>query len=309
MQIDPNDLMIYAAVVEAGSFTQAAKRLDLPKSSVSRRVAALEEVLGERLLTRTTRSLTITDFGQGLLTHARRVGEEIDAVPTLAEHRHAEPSGMLRVSMLADFSTLLLAPMLTRFTERYPRIELRLDLSPRRVDLVAENFDLAIRMGRLADDATLVARRVGDFASVLVATPDYLARHGTPQQPDDLLGHTGLRLLRGDEPASLELRCGNAHWQGLLPGRVSANSLGLLLRMAEHGAGIAVVSLAFVSEAIARGELVRLLPDWQAPSQTAWAVMPSRRQIPAKTRAFVELLIETLAGCESASATRPPETG
>ena len=125
MHIDPNDLMIYAAVVEAGSFTQAAKRLDLPKSSVSRRVAALEEVLGERLLTRTTRSLTITDFGQGLLTHARRVGEEIDAVRTLAEHRHAEPSGMLRVSMLADFSTLLLAPMLTRFTERYPRVELR----------------------------------------------------------------------------------------------------------------------------------------------------------------------------------------
>ena len=303
MQIDPNDLMIYAAVVEAGSFTRAAAQLGLPKSSVSRRIAALEDELGERLLTRTTRSLTITDFGEGLLAHARRVGEEIDAVRSLAEQRHAEPSGMLRVSMLADFSTLVLTPMLAEFCARYPRIELRLDLSPRRVDLIGENFDLAIRMGKLPDDATLVARRVGEFASILVATPEYLARHGTPRHPDDLANHVGLRLLRGDEPAGLELRCANQRWEGELPGRLSANSLGLLLRMAEQGAGIATVTHAFVHEALARGDLVQLLPEWQAPSQTAWAVMPSRRLIPAKTRAFVEMLIETLARCPVPTAT------
>lgn len=300
MQIDPNDLMIYAAVVEAGSFTRAAQQLSLPKSSVSRRIAALEDELGERLLTRTTRSLTITDFGESLLAHARRVSEEIDAVRGLAEQRHAEPTGMLRVSMLADFATLLLAPMLTEFSERYPRIELRLDLSPRRVDLIGENFDLAIRMGTLADDATLVARRVGDFRSILVATPAYLARRGTPRHPDDLHGHTGLRLLRGDEPARLELRCADAHWEGPLPGRVSANSLGMLLGMAAQGAGIAAVTRLFVADAITRGELVHVLPQWQAPSQTAWAVMPSRRLIPAKTRAFVDLLIDTISHCEHA---------
>ena len=296
MALQANDLMIFACVVEAGSFSRAGDRLGLPKSSVSRRVAALEEQLGERLLTRSTRSLKLTELGAALLEHARRVGEEVEAVQDLAEHRRSEPSGVLRVSMPADFAMLLLAPMLVSFGERYPRVSLDLDLSPRRVDLVAENFDLAVRMGNLPDDATLVARRVGEFAIALVAAPAYLARHAPPTHPDGLAAHRAVRLLaRSGEPAPIRLQRGDETWQGVLAGRLSANSLGLLIRLAEQGAGIAAVSRAFVAGQLARGELVEVLPDWRAPSSTAWAVMPSRRLVPPRTRVFIEALILALA--------------
>lgn len=291
MDLEPNDLLIFARVVEAGSFSRAAERLGLPKSSVSRRVAALEDRLGERLLTRTTRRVTLTDFGRSLHECARRIGEEVDSVRGLAEQRRSEPSGQLRVSMPGDFAMLLLPGMLTRFSERFPGIQLELDLSPRRVDLIAENFDLAIRMGSLPDDATLVARRIGDFAMGLVASPAYVARHGLPLRPEELVGHCAVRLLtRSGEPAAIRLERAGESWSGVMPGRIAANSLGVLIQLAREGAGIAAVSLHYVAEQLARGDLVRVLADWSAPASTAWAVMPSRRLVPPKTRAFIDAL-------------------
>src|SRR5689334_18641463 len=138
-QIEPNDLLLFARVVEDGSFSRAGERLGLPKSTVSRRLAALETQLGERLLLRTTRKLTVTDFGHSVLDHARHVADEVDAASALAQHRQAKPSGRLRVSMPGDFATLVLGRVLGEFVERYPDISLELDLSPRRVDLIGEN--------------------------------------------------------------------------------------------------------------------------------------------------------------------------
>jgi len=146
-QFDANDLLIFARVAAAGSFSRAAEQLGLPKSTVSRRVSLLEERLGERLIQRTTRRLTLTDFGRQLLEHARQVAAEVDAVRALSEFRQARPSGRLRVSMPNDFATLLLTEMLAAFVTLHPAVSLELDLSPRRVDLLGENFDLAIRMG------------------------------------------------------------------------------------------------------------------------------------------------------------------
>lgn len=285
------DLLVFAEIVEAGSFTAAAERLALPKSSVSRRIAALEARLGERVLTRSTRRLTLTDFGTALLAHARRVSEEVEAVQALAEHRRSEPSGVLRVSMPGDFAMLTLPHMLTGFSRRYPRIELQLDLSPRRVDLLAENFDIAIRMGGLPDDATLVARRLADFESGLVAASAYLAEAGTPTAPADLASHRFIALLTRDgRTAPLELTRGDSRWTGALSEAIAANSMGVLVQLAQAGAGIAAVSLLYVRGAIAQGTLVRLLPEWTLPSHAAWAVMPSRRLIPPKTRAFIDAL-------------------
>jgi len=290
-QYEPNDLLIYARVAEAGSFSRAAERMGLPKSTVSRRITQLEEALGERLMLRTTRRLTLTEFGQQLLEHAQQVAAEIDAVKALSEFRQARPSGRLRVSMPSDFANLLLTDMLAAFITLHPAVSLELDLSPRRVDLLSENFDIAIRMGDLPDDALLAARRIAEFRGGLYAAPSYLAEHGDPAIPDDLDRHKSLRLLaRNGEPIVWSLRRGNDTWHGLPPGSATANSPELLIRLAIGGVGIASVPEYFAQPKVRSGELRRVLPDWCPPSHTAWAVFPGRRLMPAKTRAFIDML-------------------
>lgn len=207
--IEPTDLLIFARVAELGSFSQAAVRLGLPKSTVSRRVAALERLMGERLLLRTTRRQSLTEFGLQLLEHARQVVAELEAVHSLREQRRAAPSGRLRVSMPSDLVNLLLAEHLATFATLHPAITLELDLSPRRVDLLGEGFDVVLRMGELPDDNLLVATRLAVFAHGLFASPEYLREHGEPQHPDELAGHTALRLMRSNgEPAVWPLRRG-----------------------------------------------------------------------------------------------------
>ncbi|TAH41742.1 MAG: LysR family transcriptional regulator [Betaproteobacteria bacterium] len=296
-QFEPNDLLIFARVADVGSFSRAADRLGLPKSTVSRRIALLEERLGERLMLRTTRRLTLTEFGQHLLEHARQVASEVDAVRALAEHRQARPSGRLRVSMPSDLANLLLTDMLAAFIALHPAVSLELDLSPRRVDLLGENFDIALRMGELPDDALLAARRIAIFPNGLYAAPSYLAEHGEPAVPDDLADHQSLRLLgRNGEPIPWTLLRGDERWEGLPPGRSTANSPELLIRLARAGAGIAAVPEFAANPRVRRGELRRVLPDWCLPSHTAWAVFPGRRLMPAKTRAFIDMLQAAMAG-------------
>lgn len=291
MNLEANDLLLFARVADAGSFTQGAVRAGLPKSTVSRRIAALEGMLGERLFLRSTRKLTLTEFGERLLDHAHRLTDEVDAAAALAEHRQAAPSGRLRVSMPADFAAIVLPAMLAAFTARYPEVGLELDLSPRRVDILGEGFDLAIRMGALSDDATLVARKLCEMHACLYAAPGYLAVRGTPTQPDALAGHACLRILgRDGHPLPWVLQRAGEHWGGLPPATLKANSLGLLVNLALEGAGIAALADRFASPHQRAGRLVRVLPDWHLPPATAWAVLPGRRLMPAKTRAFLEML-------------------
>jgi DNA-binding transcriptional LysR family regulator len=293
MDVEPNDLLLFARIVEAGSFTQAALRVDLPKSTVSRRIALLEAKLGERLLQRTTRKLVVTEFGASLLEHARKVAEEVEAAGALVEHRQAEPSGRLRISMPQDFANMGLNSMIARFLERYPAVTLELDLSPRRVDLVAENFDIAIRMGDLPDDASLNARRVLLERFGLFAAPSYIATRGLPEQPDDLLEHDLLCMLsRGGGAVPWVLTRGKQRWERVLPARLTANSPDLLARIACSGAGIAASSALFAEPYLQKGELVRVLPEWDLPTSSGWAVFPGRRLMPAKTRAFLDMMEE-----------------
>lgn len=299
MTPEPNDLLLFARIVDEGSFSRAADRLGIPRSTVSRRLSALEAQFGERLLLRTTRKLSVTDFGNAVLEHARHVAEDVAAATSLAQNRQVEPSGRLRVSMPADMATLVLAPLLAEFVVRYPAITLEVDLSPRFVDLVGENFDVAIRMGTLRDDATLAARRLAVFVGSLYASPAYLARRGTPSEPEALMEHEGLHVLsRTGEPMAWVLARGEQRWEGVPPARAAANSPELLMRMALAGSGIAAVHDHFAVPYLTDGRLVQVLPDWRLPPVSAWAVFPGRRLMPARTRVFVDALAAKFTGPE-----------
>ena len=324
MSPDADDLLLFARVAESGSFSRAAERVQLPKSTVSRRIAALEKRLGERLLQRTTRKLVITDFGRGVLDHARVLSDEVDAALAFALSRQARPSGRLRVSMPGDFASVALEAPLAGFVRDYPEIALEIDLSPRRVDLIGENFDLAIRMGELPDDVQLAARRLAVFTTGLYASPALLREHGEPLTPDALTTMPGLMLLarsgdavaweltpRGAVASPTRKKVGAAADDAppnaaaatrvVTPLRhVRANSPDLLIRLARHGAGVAAVSDFFAEPFVARGELQRVLPGWCVPDAAAWAVFPGRRLMPAKTRAFIEMLQKSMTACAEA---------
>ena len=292
MNLEPNDLVLFARVADEGSFSRAAERLGLPKSTISRRLAALETELGERLLLRTTRKLTVTDFGRAVLDHARHVVDDVAAAASLAQNRQIEPSGRLRVTIPSDFANLLLVSLLAEFVLKYPRIELEIDLSARFVDLIAENVDVAIRMGELHDDASLSARKIVVFTGSLYAAPAYVSKRGAPSEPEALMEHDTLRVLgRTGEPLRWILTRGDARWEGIPPGRATVNSPQMLMRMALEGAGIANVGDHFALPYLQRGELVQVLPDWRSPPVSAWAVFPGRRLMPARTRAFIDALV------------------
>ena len=320
MSPDADDLLLFARVAESGSFSRAAERVQLPKSTVSRRIAALEKRLGERLLQRTTRKLVITEFGQGVLDHARALSEEVDAALAFALSRQARPSGRLRVSMPGDFASTALEKPLAGFIRDFPDVALELDLSPRRVDLIGENFDLAIRMGDLPDDAQLAARRLAVFTTGLYAAPQLLREHGEPLTPDALATMPALMLLaRSGEalPWSLSARAPEPPADGAAAGprragadtpaqhvvprqHVRANSPDVLIRLARSGAGVVAVADFFAEPYLVRGELQRILPAWCLPDATCWAVFPGRRLMPAKTRAFIDMLAGTMSACSTA---------
>lgn len=292
-----DDLVLFARVIEAGSLSRAALRCGMPKATVSRRIGALEAALGERLMTRTTRRLEITEFGERILEHARRLLEEAEAASALAQHRQATPQGTLRVSLPPDFiEEFGLVPVLVQFARGHPEVRLELDVSPRRVDVIAERFDLAVRVaGRLPDDATLVARRLIDLEQGLYASPAYLDRVGRPASPGQLLEHTALRLIASDgEPQPWRLAHGNERWEGLPEGPIAVNSIGLVCALAEHGMGIAGLHGRSAAALIANKRLERVLPEWRLPTITVWCVMPGRRLLPARTRAFVQTLAVAL---------------
>ncbi|QSB00511.1 LysR family transcriptional regulator [Methylomonas sp. EFPC1] len=291
MQIEPNDLWLFAKIADAGSFSKAGELLGLPKSTLSRRISNLEKQLGERLLQRTTRQLNLTEFGLRLLQHGRQVSEEIEAAMALAQHRQIQPSGVLRISMPNDFANLFLAPLLAEFSNSYPAITLEIDLSARRVDLLSESFDLAIRMGDLPDDATLTAKRLNLQTWGLYASHAYLHKRGTPEHPEELLEHDALSLLAGNREAPVwRLSRGEQEWLGMPPIRIQANSPELLVKLAMQDQGIVAAPDSYASTYMPNQELVRVLPEWCLPQTTAWLVFPGRRLMPTKTRVFIDFL-------------------
>ncbi len=296
MSLDANDLILFAQIMEAGSFSRAAERTGLPKSTISRRITLLETELGERLLVRSTRRLAITDFGERILDHARRLAEETDAASAMALHRQNTPRGVLRVSLPPDMVELDLASMCLEFAALYPEVRLELDLSPRRVDLLAERFDLALRAAtRLPDDSTLVARKLVDLRHGLYASPAYITRHGMPGQPDELLEYVCLPLIASNgDIVPWQLSRGSDQWEGMPSGPLAANSPRLQRDLAVHGVGIAGLAHHSARKLIEQGLLQQVLPEWSLPTVTVWCVTPGRRLLPVRTTAFIDMLRSTM---------------
>jgi DNA-binding transcriptional LysR family regulator len=286
-----DDLLLLAEVRRAGSLSAASRALDLPKATLSRRLSALEASAKARLFVPGARRLVLTELGEELAERAARHADDIAETRHWLASRDATPRGKLRVAMPADFGMLVLAEALARFSERYPEVELDIDTTPRLVDLFNEPYDLAVRIGHVGDP-NLVARPLMVMEPGLFASPDYLARVKPPRTPADLGQHRFVILAqmltyepvmhRGKRRAGFELK-----------GPVVTNSIGLTLAMARAGAGLSVFPKGMVMADLEAGRLVHLLPEWSFVSTPVNLVTVSRRLMPAKTRAFIDHLVES----------------
>lgn len=289
-----NDLHFFVSAVEHGGFAAAARHLGVPKSTVSKRVAELEERLEVRLIHRTSRSFALTELGRDFFEHARASVLESEAAQDVVRRRQAEPSGVVKITASVPVAQSYLAAQLPAFARRYPKLRLQVEVSDRMVDLVQEGIDIAIRSHFAPlPDSGLVQRQVAVDSIVLVAAPSYLAARDGLRTPEDLAQHDGLLVSAAATHWQLAHASGQTRRVASLP-RMIANESTLLAGAAAEGLGIACLPEAMCREALSAGRLVRVLPEWIAGRVTTTLVLPHRRgQLPA-VRATVEFLAECL---------------
>ncbi|MEM5427416.1 LysR substrate-binding domain-containing protein [Cupriavidus oxalaticus] len=289
-----NDLRFFVAAVANGGFAAAGRALGVPKSTVSKRVAELEQALQARLVYRSSRSFTLTDAGRDFFEHARAALIEAEAAQEAVQRRVAEPSGTVRITASVPTAQLFLAAHLPALASAYPRLHVQLEVSDRMVDLVQEGFDIAVRSHFAPlPDSGLVQRPLAVEAIVLVASPDYLAARGVPALPDQLAEHDG--LLTGASAGTWRLNGPDGAHREVMPrARMTVNESMVLLGAAMGGLGIVPLPEQTCRAALAAGQLVRVLPGWTAGSVTTTLLMPARRgQLPG-VRATVEFLVQCL---------------
>jgi DNA-binding transcriptional LysR family regulator len=293
---DLNDLYFFAMVVEHRGFSAAARALGVPKSRLSKRIAALEERLGVRLLQRTTRQFVVTEIGERFDRHCRAVLEEARAAQEAVDELRAEPRGVVRVSCPVSLAQTVIAYLLPDFLAKYPKVQVRLLSSDRRVDVINEGYDIAIRVRtRLDTDAALVLRNFGHSSVLPVAAPALLEAHGRPQRPEDLSAFPALSLLERDGAHEWELIGGGEERVRVeIHPRLICGDFSVMLEAARRGIGVALLPEFVCAPAVARGELEVLLPDWSAPQGVMHFVYPSRRGLLPAVRALVDFLAERL---------------
>ena len=285
------EITVFARIVATGSLSAAARDLGMSTAVVSRRLAALEARLGVRLVNRTTRSLHLTDEGAAYYETCNRVLADIEEADAAVTAGRAEPRGVLRIALPASFGHQHVAPLVPKFAERYPDVQLALSLSDRAVNVVEEGFDLAVQIADLAD-SSLAARKLAPNRRVVCASPAYLARHGEPRTPKDLARHN---CLATDFSMNWDYRAPDGEPGSVrVSGRYACDNWEVLREWALAGLGIALKSTWDVRRHLEDGSLVSLLPGYTFASDVAiYAVYPHRRHLPAKTRAFIEFLAES----------------
>ena len=288
-------LTVFREVAAQHGFAAAARQLGLSAAAVSKNVAELEMHLGVRLFNRTTRRMSLTHEGEQYLAHVQRGLEALREGEQLLMQGMAEPSGLLRVSAPLTVTLLHLATAIPAFLASHPKLELDLDLNDRRVDIVRDGFDVAVRASSSLEDSTLVARKLADMPYVVCAAPAYLAQHGTPQGPNDLRSHRLIRFTPSNTGRTWNFH--RSHEQVQVP-VVAQYAVNTSLAMREAmlcGYGLSLIPRPYVQADLQAGRLVTVLDDWRTRDVTIYAVYSSRHHLSPKVRVFVDFLIKAFA--------------
>jgi len=286
-------MAVFVRVVETGSFSAAARDLRIGQPAVSKLIAALEERLQVRLLVRSTRHLHPSEAGQAFYERARRTLAEADEADSAARGEGAGLEGRLRVCASVTFARLHIVPRMGAFMDAHPNLRLDLVMDDRYVDLLEENIDVALRAGELSDSG-LTVRKLASCDRYVVASPDYLARMGTPSTPIDLLAHSAIVYTQGLVAEEWRFRHGTADTSVRVPTRLSFSAAEGVREAVIAGLGLAISSLWMMEPELASGTVVPVLTEWKLPSADLWALYPSGRLPTAKARAFVNWFTESL---------------
>lgn len=291
--MDLNDIVVFTKVAETKSFTGAAEQLGLPKSTVSRKLAQLEERLGVRLVQRTTRKLALTDIGEAYYQRASRIVADLMSAEQLVTDMQATPRGRLRITAPIDLSTRYLGAIIAEFIAAHPDVNVELDATDRVVDLIEEGFDVAVRFGMLPE-STLIARKLTAFSSVLCASPAYLAAHPAPLTVEELDDHDKVLFMPNARTQSWPLHNGDQVHEVGRPARFASNNLSSVRDAVLAGGGVGLLTEFMVACDIAAGKLVRVLPEWEGRPTDVQAVYPARQNVPPRLTVFLDHLAKSL---------------
>ncbi|GGD70274.1 LysR family transcriptional regulator [Caballeronia grimmiae] len=296
-----NDMRAFAQMIDAGSLSAAARATDSSPAAMSRRLAALERRLGVRLVTRTSRRFELTAEGAQFHERVRAILLAVEEAQAEASAQSHMPRGLLRVGAPSEIGRKQIAPIITAFSERYPEVEVRLVLSDVGLDVIDDNLDVALRIG-LPSDTGVVAKKLLSSRRVVVASPDYLARHGTPRRPADLAAHECIRLVRGQRVFDRwRLLEDGEPRDVLVSGRLSTASGEVLHDWARDGRGLALKALWDIKDDLETGRLVECLADYHCDEIELYAIFASRRHLPPRVRVFLDFLTEALGVATTAA--------
>lgn len=289
-----HSMAVFKRVVEAKSFSAVARETNMSQSTVSKHIASLEERLDTKLLNRSTRSLKLTEAGKEYYQHCIRILNDFQEAEASIGKGKIDPTGTLRISTSAAFGRTYILPFLNEFLSTYPDIKIDLMFGDKYTDLVKEGIDLAIRIGPL-EDSSLIAKKIGSSPRVVVASPEYLVKHGRPKKPADLIKHSCLFYSLQKSP---DLWYFNSTQEGdesiRVSGRVKASSPDAVCDATLEGLGISILGEWYVREHIKKGRLIRILPDYKPTAYDIHAVYPERRFVPQKVKRMIEFIADNI---------------
>ena len=285
---DLNDMLLLIAVIDAGSFTLAAERLNIPKANLSRKISRLEQRLGVVLLERTTRSQNITEAGKQYLSYCRVIQQQAELAEASIAQILNKVEGPLKVGASVGFGHAVFKPVLAEFMHQYPEVSLQLDLLNRRVDLIEEGFDMVIRIGTL-DDSRLIAKRLGSIQRKVYCSPAHLAQLGEINEVSQL-SQVDFLLMSSVQNGKLLLRTDQEEYEFAPKGKMRVDDFLILKQMAIDGVGVAVIPDYMCQQELANGQLVQLLPEWGMESVDAYALYPKHRLSIPKVKAFIAFI-------------------
>ncbi len=291
--MDLNDISVFTKVVETRSFTGAGEQLGLPKSTVSRKLAGLEERLGVRLVQRTTRKLALTAIGEAYYERCSKIVADLAAAEQLVTDMQATPAGRIRVTAAIDLSTRHLGQIIARFVAVHPDINIELEATDRVVDLIEEGFDLGLRFGVLTE-SSLIARKLCTFTGIMCAAPEYLVRRGSPSSIEELDAHDRVLFTPNSRTQSWMMVNGDATYEFGRPAHFASNNVGAVRGAALAGAGIAMLPDFMIASDISEGLLVPVLPEWRGREGELHAVYPARQNLPPRMTLFLDHLSKAL---------------